>query len=594
MESITGNTGETVFRNNIPATPNQEGSTLQGQQNDTSSTSTSHRRERGDAEGSPVTTESKTSQSTTTGATTTTDTSMSTRSTITFDESATDTLLPFSPSDPVTSSFEASFNSSFPQLLPTGASFTAIRLDNLETEPTLAAGKSEGGTVLNAQGKPVMPGEVNSSSVGEIGVVAFAKDATVLNAIAIGQEAVKVYLGLVANMSAGPEKTKYLDFLKKVNDALIELQQVIHELQISDSKGARDRSHAQLEATLGKINKMVAQQNEMAAKENKQAEKQKTSDTLNQVGKVIAAIMTVVAIALTVWCPVATALLVITLIDLGQDLAGQKTGRAWQVVTKEIAKGTEIAVAGFCKIFNIEISKKDQETFNVVLGMVIYVAMAAVLALASPMGFLLAGSQTFIKTLETSEIIKKAAVLAGANAEDAAKAEMIVTVVITVLVMLVGIVATALMPAATFGPLTALANASAKIVNAVTSAVSAFARVTLQASSAVARFIGQAAGTIVKILINPEFWMAATQLALAGVQYHVTVQMNTLLADLALLRARYDKGIVESDTVIDILKKMVQKLLESLEGLGKDVTNIHNLLQKNRDDLSEVLSNLYG
>lgn len=406
---------------------------------------------------------------------------------------------------------------------------------------------------------------------------------------------------IAEGMPAGAEKARYLDFLAKVNDALIEFQELLYTLMSADSKGARDRSQAQLEAALNKIEKQKEEREEMEEKQDKAEKKEKTMGGMSKTFGAFSVIMTSIIILLTAPLLLTTppvgwmmlAILVISLVDNCQKLDGQTEGTAWTQAMEGFDSVTKDIAGIINDIPGVDLSGSQLEALEISIKFTMVVTLMCVMISSFPVAFVFTPN-VFTEFLQNSGSITEAVRASGGSDTQAQNAELYTGLAITCVAMITGIAASFICPAGIAGAAGGIAEKTANLSKTAAQMAVKALQAAIKISDATAKTITNIFTTLFKALLDPQFWLSVSLLTLQGVNTDASVKYYTLMSDIQLIQAEVDEYNEGKDALIAVLKKAIQKLLESMEGLGKDISSISNLLQSNKQGLSEVMTNLYG
>lgn len=420
------------------------------------------------------------------------------------------------------------------------------------------------------------------------------------NADKMLNEVYQTNITFAASLPDGPEKIRFSDFLRMVQLALLDLQQVMRSFQSEDSKGAQLRSKAQLETTLAKIETQRKEQEEMHQKMAEAQAKMKTMGPLMAIfafimAILLAAILILMATFLLVSGPagwMALALLFCQMIDQFAAVGGQKPFMMKKLV-ETIEKVTDAVVSSIADTFDLspqdeERGKKIAKTVAVSLSMVLSVSVC-------PGAFVFGGFTALISFLNESHIVSDMEQMRGVDEATAKQAEMYVSMAIGVAFAIAGFGIALLMPPAGLG------GAALAVTNALTRAAKAAAEFVGQAIAAALRLGQTAAQRIVKtieammsVIFDPEIWVATTQLGLQTTEAVSTYKYQSILADIAIIQGRLDSEVELKETTIMILKKMIKQLLDGLQGIGDDLAYTGELLRKTHSAQSQVIGSLFA
>lgn len=445
--------------------------------------------------------------------------------------------------------------------------------------------------------------ETSAAASGSEEVHAPPKDALQLyeNTSVILQEMYDAQSATVAGMPAGAEKARYIDFLAKVNEALISFQKLLQSLMAEDSKGARDRSKAQLEASLNKIEKQKDEREEIEEKQKKADKKENTMKSMTKTFGVFGVIMLSAVILISAPMLLSTppagwmvlALLVISLVDNCQKLSGQTEGTAWTGVMDGFDTMTKDMAGVIADIPGVDLSESQMAALETGIKFTMVVTMMCVMISACPMAFTFTPN-AFTEFLENSGSITEIVKESGGSDKQAQNAELYTGLAITCVAMITGIAASFVCPAGIGGAVGGIAEKAGNLAKSAAQMLARALQAAIKISDAAARMVTVVFTAIFKALLDPQFWLSVSMLTLQGVNTDASVKYYTLMSDIQLIQAQLEGEVESKDALIAILKQAIKKLLESMDSLGKDIASISNLLQSNREGLGEVLSNLYG
>lgn len=418
------------------------------------------------------------------------------------------------------------------------------------------------------------------------------------NGSKIMQEIAKMNANFAASMPDGPDKMRFMDFLKVVQDALNDFQQLLRELQLNDSKGAKDRSQAQLEASLQKIENQREQQAEMAKKSDEAAKKAKIMGPLAVLFAFLLAIvlflLLVVFLAVVMMTLPPLGMLVMTLIaaefvDQCATAAGKKPF-AIQAIANLVMSFVEALVDSWNTTVGgtPEAAKSAKAALKTVMVAVVMV----VSTLVAPGVILFGGVTALLSFLSASHVVKDAAMANGMEEEEATKVEMYVGIVVGVVYAIAAIAVAFVLPVggAATAVTSAIKNAARQAAQLVTQAIASFISMTDKVAAKTARVLQ----SIFKTLMNPELWMSVTGLGLQTTNAVTTYNYQHILADIALIQGKMDADIELKDATIQMLKKMIKQLLDGLNGIGDDIAAVGQSLKKTHASVSQISSDIFG
>lgn len=405
------------------------------------------------------------------------------------------------------------------------------------------------------------------------------------------------------SMPDGPDKIRFTDFLKLVQEALIGFQELLRTLQSSDSKGAKDRSLAKLETTLSKIEEQRKEQDEIYKKQADAAHKMQTMGPLMAFFAFLMVLLLTVIIALSAvflllsgpagW--MALGMLVCELIDQGAKMVGQKPFMMEKFLG--LIVGVSNAIVESCaKTFNLS---PEQVEDGKAIAKTVAVSVTMALALfASPAAFVFGGFMALLSFLNESHIIRDMEMRRGLSEVDAAKAEMYAQLAIGIAFAIATMALAFMMPPSVMATIgTAFVSMSeklAKVALQVSQTITRSIEFLFKTGDALTQKIAKMIQAMIQVAFDPEIWVSVTSLGLQTTSAVMTYQYENLLADIALIQGQMDVEIELKETTIAILKKMIQQLLDGLQGTGDQISQIGQLLKKTHSDVSQISSSLFG
>lgn len=416
----------------------------------------------------------------------------------------------------------------------------------------------------------------------------------------------EIYLANVKfaeTMPDGPDKFRFTDFLKLVQEALIGFQELLRAIQSSDSKGGTDRSKAKLEATLAKIEVQKEEQEEIYKKQAEAAHKMQVMAPLMAFFAFLMVVLLAVILAFAFVLLVASgpagwmaiAMLVCELVDQGAKLGGQKPF----MMEKFVGALTEVsnAIVDSCaQTFNL--SPQQVEEGKAIAKTVTVSLTMAVVLYANPAVFIFGGVMALLSFLNESHIVRDMEIRRGASEVDAAKAEMYAQLAIGVSFAIAAMAVAFIMPPSMMASVgTLVASASEKLAKyslIVAKQIGHVLKLMLNTADAATQKIVKTIQAMIQVAFDPEIWVSVTSLGLQTTSAVMTYQYENLMAEIALIQGQMDSEIELKETTIAILKKMIQQLLDGLQGTGQQISDIGQLLKKTHSDVSQISSSLFG
>ena len=350
----------------------------------------------------------------------------------------------------------------------------------------------------------------------------------------------------VAKFPESPEKTGMLNFLRAISKALTAFTELLYALQTADSSKIREATSAKLETALDQIEeqrKAIQKQLSAAHKEDKKGKMGVMGKILQ--GAAIAGLLLGACIAF--FCnpigPFVACLLLTQAADMTMKLAGQKG--IWEHVFQEVDKVVEIA----CKAMGIS----DKAVSGLQIATKVVIACAIIAPICCSTGIFLGGAEVIKSMVNDSDIIKDK------------KAQMVIGMVIDVTVALAQIVVCiALM----CPPFTAIGTAGL------------FAEL----------------GTFSKIGVTAAQLMALSATLIMGCMSMVEstnqILVSKIRMDLNKSLGNIEEDIVLKKMLIDLLKKLIKSLQESMQGFADAVKLTQTSLASMWSNLNNQLDQL--
>ncbi|MGK5594181.1 MAG: hypothetical protein ACSNEK_02355 [Parachlamydiaceae bacterium] len=426
-------------------------------------------------------------------------------------------------------------------------------------------------TIPAAQSPPTSPNAVYANSYHELKATADVLQKTIIN------------------IPESPEKLSYSNFLKVLVKALTEFQEFLYVMNNVDSQSIREKSKAQLETALHKLEEQRKKQEEEQRKAREAGQKGGVLGIFQKVFNVVAIIVSVVlVVAFPPAGPLAmlaTGFMVASVTDMIMKQTGGKGlfEKAFEVLA-QLSSGLLDAMG---------IHGAANEIVTLVSKIVLVILTCAVVVAANPMMFLFGGVSNVISFLQDSKIVNEFVAKCGGDE----KAQMIASIVVTSVIMLTTLVTSIAMmfiPGGQGAILGQIGSAVTNVTRVVATAIMNVLQTTLRVTEKVAETVTNVIMQTLKLVLNPGFWMTVTMVGAEAANTVNKVKMADLLADLARLRGQMTKMVEQADALIMILKKIIQKLLESLSDTGAFIAQTSQILQKNFQGMSESLNNLYS
>lgn len=402
---------------------------------------------------------------------------------------------------------------------------------------------------------------------------------------------------LLASLPEGPDKTRFVDYLKMIQDALSQFGQLLRELQMHDSKGAVDRSKAALETSLAKIEKQREEQAEMAKKSEEAAKKANIMKALAPLFVFLLVLLLPLLLPLMMLPMLAPAIAMLMALIIGEicDQCATAAGKkpfAIQAIADAIMTAVEFIVDICATAMNFP--EEARKTAKLVFKMIATALVMVVTTLACPLAVLGGGISALMSFLSATKVIKNTAMASGMEEEEAAKVDMYVGIAIGALAAIATLGLALVIPGAQGGILSSVGNAARSICKA---AFDMITKILSVITNMIDKVAGKAASTVkavLKAVFDPDMLLQMTMMGVQTTSAVVTYQQQSLLAEIALIHGRMDSDIELKDATIQMLKKMIKQLLDGLNGIGDDMASIAQSLKKTHTGVSEITSSLFA
>lgn len=406
------------------------------------------------------------------------------------------------------------------------------------------------------------------------------------------QDISKVTKQMIQSLPAGQDKVVLIDFLRKVTVALEKFQQALYAMNGMTSSQIREKSRAQLETAMKKLEDQWKKQQEMLEKQKEADDKQKTMGDLGLAFAVIGIVMAVVMLPLAMMGPLglfATSFMVISIASSATQLATKKSliSRAFEALDKLLVHIMDAA----------GIHGQAQDALKILTKILLVAMVCIVVIVSNPVLFLFGGVSQICEFMTESGVIGEAVGLMGGDK----KAQMIATMVTTACVMMVTMIinialtiAMAFIPGGQAALVAKVADTVAKVAKMITSILMQALMLVFKISEKVASVAIKVLQVIAKMLIDPGMWINLTEMGMQTASATVNYQMHALLADIAKIQGKLEAEVAQADALIQILKKLIQHLLDSLTDIAQFITQTSQLITNNFDNLSDDMSALWS
>jgi len=384
------------------------------------------------------------------------------------------------------------------------------------------------------------------------------------NAMDTAQEILSLVEAKVSAMPDGPERTQYLQYLRVISAALTHIQETIYQMQAAQSKASTAYNNAQLEAHMNDIAKQRDAIQETRRQEKKKAKWGPFLNVMNWIMKIA-----IIAVGSLLF-PLALLYVVDSSIAESkgqnsklQDMFAEVVKATSPKVTPEQQKLLDKYAADPNDPTIPDDIKALAETIKggAWLATIVNGAISTVLSLATCNPLI--AVNLFTQDAKFMQTMIKGC---GGNEEQQTIGAMVFSVVVQVAL-------------------------SACLFFAGPGMVGQLVATTAAQIAQVAQVSIETATTIVKACY------IATQITITSMQITASgVKLNNALIQMQLdrLKGNTEAYTEEVQAMIACLKKLVQKLLELLEGAGDTLVNISNLQGKKWNDSSETTSMIFG
>lgn len=381
-----------------------------------------------------------------------------------------------------------------------------------------------------------------SPTIANLSAIEKANINTAQGGIDVAKELLANAYTLVSQMPNGADKHSYMNYLKIIADKLDELQNTIYSMQGSNTEISKKNNSLKLATQLANLDAQKA----AAEKAEKANKKMAGAGPLQQFTKWM---MNVLIIAVSFMAfPIGPVLATMYVVQTEQKGAGNTF----------IAEMCKDVCDGLGGLFG------NSQAGQIVGGMVNFFLLAMISG-GNPLMFM----QTFF---QESQAVQNLVQIAGGG-------QMAQQLTVTILNMVAQIALMVAISAATMG---AGAPAAASFMTADVAAVGAegaagaaavtsVAAGTTSAAVSATTAVGMTTEEIMKVA------MAAVQVvvdALTITSSGIQINNNIILAQITMIKAKSEKLSVELEAMVALLKKLVDKLLNALSGMGDWTVNI--------------------
>lgn len=338
---------------------------------------------------------------------------------------------------------------------------------------------------------------------------------------------------IINKMPDGPEKNQYLSFLKVIGEALNSLQDSIYAMQAGQSQSSKALSRGKLQGQLDDIATQQASADKTKKKEAKMA-------SMGPVGEVFAWIFKIIMLVVSIFLgPLAFVLALAYFVDCAVS-AGQGNKETY-----------------LQKLFTMIGDKLPPAAAAVVKYL-----LAAVLSILSCNPLLAMNLMT-----QDSGIIQSVVEACGGDAMAQAIAGAVLNMVVQVVFMVFVMILTGGASTA------AVAGEVAKMIAEATEISLKTAQMAVRVS------------------------MIVVQVVLSSIQISaevIQINNNSLLSQIDMIKGRAEKYSEQVQAIIALLKKVIDKLLEMLQGGADQIVSINTFQGQKWDQASQISSDLAG
>lgn len=410
------------------------------------------------------------------------------------------------------------------------------------------------------------------------------------------QEITAMAAKFAESLPAGPDKMRFMDFLKMIQNALTQFQQLLREITMKDSKGAVDRSKAALETSLAKIEKQRKEQAEMARKSEEAAKKAKLMQALAPLFIILMIFLLPLLLPLMIgiMMPLVVmvmALIVAEIVDQCATAAGVKP-----FAIKALADALMAVVEALVDISAnaLHFSDEARKTAKLVFKMIVVALILVVSTLVAPLAILGGGITALMSFLTATKVIKNAAMASGMDEGEAEKVDMYVGIAIGAIAAIATLGLALVMPGAQGGIIASVSNAAKTILKAAFDLITKIINIIVNLIDKVAGKAAQTVKAVLKAVLDPEMLLQITMMGVQTTSAVATYQQQSLLAEIALIHGRMDSEVELKDATIQMLKKMIKQLLDGLNSIGDDMASIAQSLKKTHTGVSDITTNLFA
>lgn len=344
---------------------------------------------------------------------------------------------------------------------------------------------------------------------------------------------------VVNQMPEGPQKMIYLNFLRQIGQAILDLQEAIGEMQVAKTEAEKQAANAKLNSALDNFKIQQEAAEAMKEKQDKMAGTGGLDIFLNVLTKLT---MLVVGICMG---PVVLLMTVLYIADTSYAEDNGTTSLLQQL-------------SGMISEWTDSIGPGGQA----ILGTGFQLVMATVISVATMNVFVMVNLYTQDFTFVEDFVLG-----CGGSETDAMICNLVFTVVVQITLMVVMCIMTGGLGAAG-----EIGGIIAKVAEVLGKSIEFASRVVKAAAIAL------------------QIVMASLQVSASG----VSLNNNVLLAQIDMIKGRAESRSEEIDAMIQLLQQLINKLLEMLNGDSSWYMNLSNFNGQKWADASQTLTELHG
>jgi hypothetical protein len=335
-------------------------------------------------------------------------------------------------------------------------------------------------------------------------------------------------------MPDGPEKTNFLNYLKAIGQALSGLQETIYAMQAAQSGSAKSANKAKLDMQLNDLDKQ-----QKAA--DKTAEQTKKIRSMGPAGKALDWIIKLIILAFALALgPVAFMMALAYFMDsvVSAAMGSKKTGV--QIMFEKIAESIHPDAA----------------------AVAVKVLLATVISVMSLNPYL-----AIQLCLTDSRMIQDMVKVCGGDKMAQEIVAMVVNMIVQIGIMIILMILTG-------------GAATGALVAKVTELLAKSVKIALETAS--------------KIVTICRYVMMILMSSLQITQQSIQLNNSVVLSKIDIIKGEAEKYSEEIQAIIKALTKMIQKLLQLLQGNSEGIVSISNFQAKKYSDANVITSDIVG